>query len=303
VLEAMRNWVFDYVTPDRLLSLTRLGQARELGGPVVDFLACERVKDWFFSYLDFPKLIDIRGLQKCIAAGVKDRAFGYVVGPRLDDTGQLTVEDRRRVHFGDTLNPDEVDLGSGAYLLSADLASQLSQPPAMDRGTVMGRVWLDADQDGKRTDAEPGLSGVTVRFIQGNTEVGRSVTGQDGSYVSPPLPPGTTKVVLDPTPEYAATTAGFVEVPIARQAQTMADFGLQKKDQGTGSRHYRLRLKANKAQAFTVFRVLQNLSDKADRLTITFDISAEAKDRAGFDPVWLRNAIEEPLDEADITRE
>ena len=45
--------------------------------------------------------------------------------------------------------------------------------------------------------------------------------------------------------------------------------------------------------------MLQNLADKAQKVTVTFDIEAEAEE--GFDPVWLRNAVEEPLDEADIT--
>jgi hypothetical protein len=60
-------------------------------------------------------------------------------------------------------------------------------------------------------------------------------------------------------------------------------------------------VKADKAQTFIVFRVLQNLSDKAERLSVTFEIEAEAKE--GFDPIWLRNAVEEPLDEADVTKE
>lgn len=51
----------------------------------------------------------------------------------------------------------------------------------------------------------------------------------------------------------------------------------------------------------SAFRVLQNLSDEAEQLTVTFDIKAEAKD--GFDPIWLHNAVEEPLDQADVDAE
>jgi len=60
-------------------------------------------------------------------------------------------------------------------------------------------------------------------------------------------------------------------------------------------------VKADKTQTFIVFRVLQNLSDRAERMSVTFDIEAEAKE--AFDQVWLRNAVEEPLDEADVVRE
>jgi len=300
-LEALRNWVFDYVTPDRLVTLTRLGQAPEAGAPIVEYLPCEQVVAWFFSYLDFPKLLDTRALQKCIARGVEDKVFGYVVGARVDEGGTLAVDDPRRIRFGDPIIPEEVDLSAGAYLLSADLARRLVSPRVIDKGTVAGLVWLDADKDGKRSDEEQGLDGVTVVFEQDGVEVGRAVTGPDGSYISPPLPPGKTNVLLEAGPGYVPTTVGTVEVPVEPQAQATADFGVWAEKRPPEGRRYRLRVRADKAQTFIVFRVLQNLSDKADRLSVTFDIDAEAEQP--FDPIWVRNAVEEPLDEADVVRE
>jgi hypothetical protein len=47
-----------------------------------------------------------------------------------------------------------------------------------------------------------------------------------------------------------------------------------------------------------LFEVLQALSDKADDMTITIEVQAHTKD--DFDLAWIRNAIEEPLDELDI---
>jgi hypothetical protein len=35
MLEALHNWVFDYVTPARLVALTRLGQSPQEGAPVL----------------------------------------------------------------------------------------------------------------------------------------------------------------------------------------------------------------------------------------------------------------------------
>lgn len=84
---------------------------------------------------------------------------------------------------------------------------------------------------------------------------------------------------------------------IAPQAQAAADFGLWAEEK-PGRRRYRLRATANESQAFIVL-VLQNLADWAEEATVTFDIVAETEE--GFDPVWLRNAVEEPLDEADIS--
>ena len=49
---------------------------------------------------------------------------------------------------------------------------------------------------------------------------------------------------------------------------------------------------------FKVFKALQNLNEKADRITMHLEIIAETNSE--FDPVWLRNAVEEPLDEANV---
>ena len=65
-------------------------------------------------------------------------------------------------------------------------------------------------------------------------------------------------------------------------------------------RQYTLKLTASKSEVFKVWQVLQALSDKSEKMNVSIQIDAEAQDR--FDPVWLRNAVEEPLDEADIKR-
>ncbi len=44
--------------------------------------------------------------------------------------------------------------------------------------------------------------------------------------------------------------------------------------------------------------LLQALSDKADDMTIQIEVRAHTKRE--FDPTWIRNAVEEPLDEMDI---
>lgn len=57
---------------------------------------------------------------------------------------------------------------------------------------------------------------------------------------------------------------------------------------------------ATRDQLYKTFPALANLADKADGGKVTLRI--EACSAAGFDPAWLRNAVEEPLDEADIER-
>ncbi len=63
----------------------------------------------------------------------------------------------------------------------------------------------------------------------------------------------------------------------------------------------RLKFKATRDQIFKAFPAIANLADKSDEGKV--DVNVEGTSAAGFDPSWLRNAVEEPLDEADIERE
>jgi hypothetical protein len=63
-----------------------------------------------------------------------------------------------------------------------------------------------------------------------------------------------------------------------------------------------LEFTADRSQLFKAFPALGNLADKCKEGRLTVRIQATAKLPAGFDPTWLRNAVEEPLDEADIER-
>jgi hypothetical protein len=57
---------------------------------------------------------------------------------------------------------------------------------------------------------------------------------------------------------------------------------------------------ATRDQVFKAFPAIANLADKSDRARVR--IRVEGSSAAGFDPSWLRNAVDEPLDEADIER-
>jgi len=62
----------------------------------------------------------------------------------------------------------------------------------------------------------------------------------------------------------------------------------------------RLKFKATRDQIFKAFPAIANLADKSDQGKVT--VKVEGMSSAGFDPSWLRNAVEEPLDEANIDR-
>jgi hypothetical protein len=57
---------------------------------------------------------------------------------------------------------------------------------------------------------------------------------------------------------------------------------------------------ATRDQVFKVFSAIANLADKSDGGKVKLRVEGSAA--GGFDSSWLRNAVDEPLDEADIKR-
>ncbi|MDL1960612.1 MAG: DUF499 domain-containing protein [Deltaproteobacteria bacterium] len=55
---------------------------------------------------------------------------------------------------------------------------------------------------------------------------------------------------------------------------------------------------ATRNQIFKAFPAIANLADKSDEEKVKIRVEGAAAD--GYDPSWLRNAVKEPLDEADI---
>lgn len=55
---------------------------------------------------------------------------------------------------------------------------------------------------------------------------------------------------------------------------------------------------ASREQIFKAFPAIANLADKSDGGKVRIRVEGASAD--GFDPSWLRNAVNEPLDEADI---
>ncbi len=60
----------------------------------------------------------------------------------------------------------------------------------------------------------------------------------------------------------------------------------------------RITFPASRDDVFKSFQAIANLADKSEGGKIKITIDGHAS--AGYDPNWLRNAVEEPLDEADI---
>jgi hypothetical protein len=60
----------------------------------------------------------------------------------------------------------------------------------------------------------------------------------------------------------------------------------------------RISFPASRDDVFKSFQAIANLADKSDDAKIKIVIDGQAA--AGYDPNWLRNAVQEPLDEANI---
>ncbi len=96
---------------------------------------------------------------------------------------------------------------------------------------------------------------------------------------SPGAPvPGATPPAAGPTPTPAGPTPQ-VPTPTLRTA-------------------IRIRFAANRDQVFKSFGAVANLADSSDGGKINISIEGQAVE--GYDTNWLRNAVEEPLDEANI---
>jgi hypothetical protein len=60
----------------------------------------------------------------------------------------------------------------------------------------------------------------------------------------------------------------------------------------------RIAFPASRDDVFKSFQAIANLADKSDGGKIK--ITVEGQCAAGYDPNWLRNAVQEPLDEASV---
>lgn len=61
-----------------------------------------------------------------------------------------------------------------------------------------------------------------------------------------------------------------------------------------------IKFEATRDQVFKAFPAIANLADKADNGKVLIEVVGN--NQQGYDPAWLRNAVDEPLDEADIER-
>lgn len=122
---------------------------------------------------------------------------------------------------------------------------------------------------------------------------------EDGFLIVPPgipVPAPTPTAVPSGCSEGQTTGAGAVEVAPTQWPQP----GGQPPSPPIGEvkRTVRIRFRGSRDQVFKVFSAIANLADKSDGGKVR--IVVEAQNGAGFDPTWFRNAVKDPLDEANV---
>jgi len=97
----------------------------------------------------------------------------------------------------------------------------------------------------------------------------------------------------------SSETSSVADMPTGETTSTIETEEKEPSQEAAGGKtKVLLKFKATRDQIFKAFLAIGNLADKSDEGRVT--ISVEGTSARGYDPLWLRNAVEEPLDEADI---
>jgi len=86
------------------------------------------VRDAFYSSPQLPRLVQADTIKRTIADGVCQGVFGYA---RKDDRGQLVLD-----RFNESLSEAEVEIADEVFLLKAEDARILLEPPRLARLTI-----------------------------------------------------------------------------------------------------------------------------------------------------------------------
>ena len=169
VMEGLSNFIFDSITPAKLAALLNLGDTEGAS----QYLACDSVVDAAFSFLQFPKLSSQAALKDAIAKGVSSGTLGYAALANERDGGIDARADL--VSVGRPVGPDEIDLGSGSFVLSPAYARALGATEPVETPAGGGATAPGGESTGIADGAvgARGTSGkrLLVEFRVGKKEV------------------------------------------------------------------------------------------------------------------------------------
>ena len=93
--------------------------------PALTEWSTKGVRDAFYSSPQLPRLLNADAIKRTIADGVSQGTLGYAT---KDDKGQLAL-----LRFNETLAEADVEIGEDVYIVKADDARKLLEPPRLAR--------------------------------------------------------------------------------------------------------------------------------------------------------------------------
>ena len=127
VLEALSNYVFETITPTKLMKYSGLEN------PETEYIKASELVSYFFRFPTLPKMLDTKGIKTGILKAIEKGLLGYVPSLTVEADSNPTVENPSLISFERKIPEEELDLSG--YLLSPKLVQQL-QPSAKDENTV-----------------------------------------------------------------------------------------------------------------------------------------------------------------------
>ncbi len=146
VLDALKNHVFDSITPAKLIRLSGLEN------PENEYITGEDLVSYFFRFPNYPKMLGLEGIKKAILKAIEQGTIGYVPSMTVS-SGTPIVENPSLISFGKVIPLDELDLAG--YLLSPTLVNKLRTIPVENKGEPFDGA-SSHQYDGETTVVEEG---------------------------------------------------------------------------------------------------------------------------------------------------
>jgi len=113
------------VKDDEITSAVGPNKLIRLWPPALTEWSTKAVRDAFFASPALPRLLDPNSIKRTIADGVTSKLFGYA---SKDAAGKLQLD-----RFGESLLEQEVEISDDLYLLRAQDAERLLEPPHLEK--------------------------------------------------------------------------------------------------------------------------------------------------------------------------
>src|SRR6266536_2161831 len=179
IKEALHNRVvWDSVQPSKLATLVRLNEQEPVER---QYYTVAALVSCFFSYYNWTHIWNEKVVRQAIKVGIKNRTFAYIANARTNDQGNLILGGpaATALQFGKEVAAHELDMGEGAFLLSAAYAQQLLTPPVLPKVEEKPTPPFD-DQTGEQPP----------QLYEG--EAGKTSVHEPARPAIPVVPPGRT---------------------------------------------------------------------------------------------------------------